>query len=487
MSDGNSPHVDIAGSVWAGIAKDGRLKLIGGAMLLVQAATAALSFAKGSPEIAIFGAVAVLAFMLLLTVFIAISSGAPEYRRLGGFMLWSVVLAFVSSIALLLASYFGCWPAGLGGHCKQSVRFVRGTITDVPDRDKMDFNVAYDGVVFGGYDTNRSEFNFVVFEIPPHQSELGFWAATKRVKARGPAGTRPAEPANPAVSQAPASPQSAAAEKDEVEDLSIRVPVACIASFFASGKPISWSYRDEGTEADRGPGLSQPALYDGERLVGTILNRSRVQCQGGAAADRARFGWLRRFLPVSQAFAQSPTAPPAELPAEVREAIPNLGNDDLAVRRSAREALAGASVEAVPPLLEAMRTRPDDYRLQLGGSIALTEMLRRNKADAARIAPLLGKPEDRALLLNAAGAPDRTLRIYASEFLYDLGDPTVAREAVALAARTGDENGRYNLLLVAQGGWHKLSAAQKQDAAGDLAAARQNAGPMTQKLFEKLN
>lgn len=90
------------------------------------------------------------------------------------------------------------------------------------------------------------------------------------------------------------------------------------------------------------------------------------------------------------------------------------------------------------------------------------------------------------LLLEAAGSKDRTLRIYASEFLYDLGDPEMSRQALALAAKTDDENARYNWLLVAQGGWHKLDAAQKQAAGADLGAAHAASGPETRKLFDKL-
>jgi hypothetical protein len=58
--------------------------------------------------------------------------------------------------------------------------------------------------------------------------------------------------------------------------------------------------------------------------------------------------------------------------------------------------------------------------------------------------------ENLKILVIASADEDRAIRIYASEFLYDLGDPRtipVAFEQFSSAS----ESGRYNLLLVIKG------------------------------------
>lgn len=451
MPNGSQPS---AGSVWDSIRNDGRLKLAGGVALLAQVVSVALAFTRGDPALAVFGGAVVVAFMILLMIFIAISNGSNTYPALGNFLIWSVGLAFVASIGLMLSSFFGCWPAKFGAHCRQELRYVRGDITNVPAPVSKQLGIAYEGFAFSDYDDKLNLFRFVVLENRSPRETL-----TVKVRSKG--------------------------VKDEVfED--IKVHISCVRPFMTAGREIEWRYEEVDQEQPDGAVVKTPTLFDHQRRIGAYNIRPIIRCDDQPDAAPRTTRWWEHFLPDMTARAQSLAEPAAAAPSPVvREAIRNLTAEDIVARRSAREVLASSSVAAVPSLLEAMRAQPDNYRAQLGGSVALTEMLRRDKSDAARIAPLLGE-QDRALLLDAAGAKDRTLHIYASEFLYDLGDPQVSRQAVGLAAKADDENARYNWLLVAQGGWHKLSPAQKQEAGADLARARDASGPQTLKLFEKL-
>jgi hypothetical protein len=89
-------------------------------------------------------------------------------------------------------------------------------------------------------------------------------------------------------------------------------------------------------------------------------------------------------------------------------------------------------------------------------------MLRADKKKAEAISNLL-TDRDRDLLLSAAGDNDRTVRVYATEFLFDLGDPGAAKLGIARAADTNDETARYQWLFQAQGGWLKLAPEQKRE------------------------
>jgi len=95
--------------------------------------------------------------------------------------------------------------------------------------------------------------------------------------------------------------------------------------------------------------------------------------------------------------------------------------------------------------------------------------------------------EDLGLILDFAGDPDRTLRIYATEFLYDLDNPRVTEQAIGRAAATDDDSARYNWLFVSQGGWKVLSAEQKEKLQPALATLRQAIGSDNPKALKLID
>jgi len=88
-------------------------------------------------------------------------------------------------------------------------------------------------------------------------------------------------------------------------------------------------------------------------------------------------------------------------------------------------------------------------------------------------------------LQKAAVDPDRTIRIYASEFLYDLADPRVVQIALDLLA-SASEDGRYNLILVIEGAYKYLPTDQRSAVAGRLREFRPKVGSRTQELIDRV-
>jgi hypothetical protein len=436
--------------IWGAIKRDPRLRLAGGVALLGAVVAAVLSFTGGDRDLAVIGGAFVVGFMILLTIFISISESQKKRPYLEAFLIWSISLAFIASIVLMVSSYFFCVPQPFGRSCSARLGYVRGDIVNVPAPNRKIIGIIFEGHAMGAFSEATKAFHFVVLENRIERDTL-----TVTVRAPGDA-------------------------SDLLED--IKVHLSCVASSLKTQKVIEWRYAEDDRQLPDGSRVKSPSLYEQNRKIGEFGRIAPILCEGTPAVPERAAGW-RKLLPGMAALAQAARPEPSP---EVHAAIQNLTDEDAVVRRSARATLANGSVAAVPSILEAMRAKPENYRVQLGGSVALTEMLRRNKADADAIARTLNGAEDRALLLEAAGAKDRTLRIYASEFLYDLGDPQVSRQAIDLAAKADDENARYNWLLVAQGGWHKLGPAQKQEAGADLARAREASGPQTLKLFDKL-
>mgnify|MGYP005728637649 CR=1 FL=1 len=110
-----------------------------------------------------------------------------------------------------------------------------------------------------------------------------------------------------------------------------------------------------------------------------------------------------------------------------------LSDDDPRTRRAARRALSNQGLGLLAPALtELTSTGGLTYRVRLGLVVALTEMMRDNKRSREALVKQIS-PDALGVLLDAAVDPDRTLRIHASEFLFDLGDPRAFDAAITLS------------------------------------------------------
>jgi hypothetical protein len=138
----------------------------------------------------------------------------------------------------------------------------------------------------------------------------------------------------------------------------------------------------------------------------------------------------------------------------------------------------------VVPLLKKLGEQPLTYRSRLGVLVALTEMMRQKKASRTEFIARI-KEEDLLRLLDAATNGDRTVRIYASEFLYDLGDPRTISLALQQVG-SASENGRYNLLLVIKGAVPFVSLQQKYEVAKRVESLKSGSTPKTNELIDSI-
>lgn len=170
---------------------------------------------------------------------------------------------------------------------------------------------------------------------------------------------------------------------------------------------------------------------------------------------------------------------------KIRKLINQLESDTSHVRRRARSSLASIGTAIVVPVLRRLSDRTISYRLQLGLIVALAEMMRDAKKDRKEIIAMISQ-DDLRRLVDASADRDRTLRIHASEFLFDLGDP----RAIPLAfgrMQTASTNGRYNLLLIVKGAVpHVAQRSQRASIARQASALAAGDTPKTNKLIKSI-
>jgi hypothetical protein len=262
----------------------------------------------------------------------------------------------------------------------------------------------------------------------------------------------------------------------------------CITPYVSAGKQIGWSF-DASRRAlvedttDKVIALSQGDPGEGVDVVPCITSVAFTPEMNNVPSMAS----LSLF--TTSAHAQDSQV--VLMPETISFALANLASDVDDVRRAAREMLGLATPEQTRRILDHALSNRGNYRIELGVSVALTEVLRRDKTKANQIKL---SPADIEMLLDFAGSGDRTLRIYAGEFLYDLANPDVARRALerasALPIVTDAEtkNIRYNYLLVSQGGWAALPPADREQLAPALAAIGAAVAdlPKTNELLQNL-
>lgn len=144
---------------------------------------------------------------------------------------------------------------------------------------------------------------------------------------------------------------------------------------------------------------------------------------------------------VTSARAMDSLPPPEKL-------LPQLTDDDAAVRRNARDALTMSGPSAVPAMVAFLRANESVYRVRVGVAYALAGMLRRDDTARAKISAQL-KTEDFELLQRITEDKDPTVRLQATEFLYRLGDSRSVEATIKGAS--GDSPAAANSALILKG------------------------------------
>ena len=237
------------------------------------------------------------------------------------------------------------------------------------------------------------------------------------------------------------------------------IPSTAITRFIGGGKTLQWR-------------------FDAEREVLTGVEGGTIPsgpCRDGGGLGPS-FASLKDVSPIGTALADET--------AEIPYMLADLESESAAVRRNARSALAAIGLPAVRPMMDYWSVHPASYQVRLGVSVALTEFLRGHKRDRKAVSSELSDRDLHALAI-AAGEDDRSLRVYASEFLYDLGDPRIVSIATSLFDGAS-EDGRYNLIVVIGGAVPDLSDADKAALRETLQGWESMVGPQTDKLIASI-
>ncbi|HKJ68359.1 MAG TPA: hypothetical protein VKA68_10425 [bacterium] len=238
-----------------------------------------------------------------------------------------------------------------------------------------------------------------------------------------------------------------------------------IESYLGSGRRMEWRYDQE-----------QEVLV--ETISGDTMARLGLSLENFQAELPAKSTpWRTGSFFLNQAFAQ-------DTPADVNKSMSDLRSGSHDIRRDAREKLAAAGPSAVTEMMTEWRASGDIYRVKLGVLVSLTKMLRGNKNLAPQVSDSLSA-DDLQLILETLNDPDRTIRVYAGEFLYDLGDPRIVQPALNMASGSDtSEEGIYLSLFVIKGAYPQLSESEKKRVTERLQSLRGDVGPKTKELID---
>lgn len=162
----------------------------------------------------------------------------------------------------------------------------------------------------------------------------------------------------------------------------------------------------------------------------------------------------------------------------------DLGSGSTSIRRKARDELASRGVTAVSEMMNKLHEYSSVYRIRLGILVALTEMLRKDKKIAPEVSKEMSQ-KDLAMIFKSLNDTDRTVRIYAGEFLYDLADPRIVPLALdAIKKWKPNSDGQYLAILAIKGVYHKLPPTEQHKVKQELRKIRSKAGPKTKQLIK---
>lgn len=247
----------------------------------------------------------------------------------------------------------------------------------------------------------------------------------------------------------------------------------CIASkqltpFLASGKTIHWKYSENGNKlVNVGNGKEVGA-------IGCSVVEGGFVDANPSTRSPAALGF------VASAYA----AEPSDSESSTNELIKSLDSDSSYLRRDAREQLGQSGEDAVRPLLQTLSKENATYKMQLGSLVALSKISRSKNVDVKIIKNGL-QQSDIDRLVAVATHKDKTMRVYASEFLYRLGDPRVIEPALEKIA-TSSSDGKYNLLLVISASLSDASDDQKKLASRRVPELKADGAPRTNSLIDKI-
>jgi hypothetical protein len=115
----------------------------------------------------------------------------------------------------------------------------------------------------------------------------------------------------------------------------------------------------------------------------------------------------------------------------IEEIFVDLGSGVASVRRLARDELASRGLSVVEVMMNTLKESGSYYRIRLGILYAFNKMLKDDRSLAQGLSSRLSL-EDLKIILEALNDPDQAVRINATEFLHNLGDPRIIEPELSL-------------------------------------------------------
>ena len=170
--------------------------------------------------------------------------------------------------------------------------------------------------------------------------------------------------------------------------------------------------------------------------------------------------------------------------ADIAKLLDDLESDSAFVRLRARSTLAARGLDVIQPLLKLLAVDSVSYQIRLGVVVALARIVRANK-NKKRTAIDLVTTLDLQRLVEAARDSDHTIQLYASEFLYDLGDVRVVPSLLKELDKA-DDNEKTDLLHLLNGVYPYLDKNQRAETTHALTIVRANVGSKTKQLIDEI-
>ncbi len=162
--------------------------------------------------------------------------------------------------------------------------------------------------------------------------------------------------------------------------------------------------------------------------------------------------------------------------------IKGLASDDVVLRRGSRSALGNFGTAAVPPLMKVFRERKSAYRIALGTTVALWNMLNEGRSSAKELQGLLSD-KDVAALTRLVGHRDKTMRIHATNLAVALLDPRAVSTVLDVLKSSRNDNGKYNAALTLEALFGRLDKQAQASTSQRLKAIYPALGSKTQKIL----
>ncbi len=218
-------------------------------------------------------------------------------------------------------------------------------------------------------------------------------------------------------------------------------------------------------------------VTDGQRVIFKERNRLN-EALIKQTRNRAR-PFAASALFIGRARAQSTTVHP-----KIKFLIQDLTSPQVAIRRNARDDLVSLGPAAVKPMLNAFQKAPDRYRIKLGVVYSLNGMLRENPAQNTTIAGMLSD-SDLKLLAAATADNDKTVRLQAAEFMFQLKDKRMVMPVLQTIRDSTNSDSIFNSVLILKSVYPTLDARTQKFVKAELAKEVPSTSVRTRALIEQ--